>query len=68
MKNWEELKNNLMILGALFLFLAVGIGAFGAHGLEKSLSVKAITTFKTRCNLSVLSWLCPSLYRPMPKF
>jgi uncharacterized membrane protein YgdD (TMEM256/DUF423 family) len=33
--------------GALFLGLAVMLGAFGAHGLEKSLSEKAIATYKT---------------------
>ena len=35
------------LLGSIFLFLAVAFGAFGAHGLEKSLSLKAIQTFKT---------------------
>ena len=47
MKNWNDLKNNWLVAGAAFLFLAVGLGAFGAHGLEKTLSEKAITTFKT---------------------
>lgn len=27
--------------------MAVGLGAFGAHGLEKMLTVKALATFKT---------------------
>jgi len=47
MKSWDDFKNNWLLAGALFLFLAVGLGAFGAHGLEKSLSERAITTFKT---------------------
>ncbi|MBG07852.1 MAG: hypothetical protein CME68_03790 [Halobacteriovoraceae bacterium] len=47
MKNFDGLKNNWMFLGALFLFLAVAIGAFGAHGLTKLLDDKALDTFKT---------------------
>ncbi len=47
MKKINELKNNWLFLGALFLFLAVAIGAFGAHGLTKLLSGKAMATFKT---------------------
>jgi uncharacterized membrane protein YgdD (TMEM256/DUF423 family) len=34
-------------LGVLFLFLAVLFGAFGAHGLSESLSLKQMATFKT---------------------
>ena len=34
-------------LGSVFLFLAVAFGAFGAHGLENQLSLKAIQTYKT---------------------
>ena len=47
MKNTNELNNNWLFLGALFLFLAVALGAFGAHGLTKLLSGKAMATFKT---------------------
>ena len=47
MKNFDGLKNNWMLLGAFFLFLAVAIGAFGAHGLTKLLDEKALATFKT---------------------
>ena len=47
MKNTDGLKNNWLFLGALFLFLAVAIGAFGAHGLTKLVSGKAMATFKT---------------------
>jgi uncharacterized membrane protein YgdD (TMEM256/DUF423 family) len=36
-----------LILGAIFLFLAVGIGAFGAHGLKNIVTGKYIETYKT---------------------
>jgi len=36
-----------LCLGALFLMLAVIFGAFGAHGLSQSLTLKQIATFKT---------------------
>jgi uncharacterized membrane protein YgdD (TMEM256/DUF423 family) len=38
---------NYIFWGVIFLFLAVGLGAFGAHGLEKMLTVKALATYKT---------------------
>lgn len=37
----------IILLGSFFLFLAVAIGAFGAHGLEGALSTKSMATFKT---------------------
>ena len=37
----------IIMLGSFFLFLAVAIGAFGAHGLEGKLAVKSMMTFKT---------------------
>ena len=36
-----------LILSSLFLFLAVLLGAFGAHVLSSSLSEKAMKTFET---------------------
>ncbi|WP_347548350.1 DUF423 domain-containing protein [Pseudalkalibacillus hwajinpoensis] len=36
-----------LIIGALNAALAVGLGAFGAHGLEGRLSAKMLETFKT---------------------
>ncbi len=36
-----------LILGSLFLLLAVAFGAFGAHGLSQSLTLKQMATFKT---------------------
>lgn len=38
---------HFIILGAFFLFLAVALGAFGAHGLQKALDPKNLATFKT---------------------
>lgn len=39
--------NTFLALGALFGLLAVIIGAFGAHGLENSLSANALARYKT---------------------
>ncbi|MDH5580487.1 MAG: DUF423 domain-containing protein [Bdellovibrionales bacterium] len=36
-----------LLAGTLFLFLAVAIGAFGAHGLESRLSEKLLKTYTT---------------------
>lgn len=36
-----------LVLSISLLFLAVGLGAFGSHGLEKIATEKAIKTFKT---------------------
>ena len=41
------MNKQLLIAGSIFGFLAVLIGAFGAHGLEKHLDAEAITTFET---------------------
>ena len=44
----DGLKNKkTFISGFLILALAVILGAFGAHGLEKHLSDKALETYKT---------------------
>jgi len=37
----------IVLMGCFFLFLAVALGAFGAHGLQDALSTKNMTTFKT---------------------
>ncbi len=39
--------NTFLTLGALFGLLAVIIGAFGAHGLENTLTEHAISRYKT---------------------
>ncbi len=36
-----------IFLGAIFGFIAVGAGAFGAHGLSQSLSEKSLAVWKT---------------------
>lgn len=41
------MNKKLKIAGAIFGFLAVAIGAFGAHGLKNVLDVDAIATFET---------------------
>lgn len=38
---------NTIILGAIFMALAVGIGAIGAHALKDSLGPKYLATFYT---------------------
>lgn len=37
----------MLVLGGIFLFFAVLLGAFGAHGLEKSLPANFLKTYKT---------------------
>lgn len=43
----NQLQKKELIIAGSFFALAVALGAFGAHGLEKSLSEKAIATYKT---------------------
>lgn len=45
---WRDDKMKLfLIIGAINAALAVGLGAFGAHGLESRLSERMLDTFKT---------------------
>jgi uncharacterized membrane protein YgdD (TMEM256/DUF423 family) len=37
----------LLLVGGIFGFLAVGLGAFGAHGLKTKLNVEQLATFQT---------------------
>lgn len=41
------MNKRLLFTGSVFGFLGVIIGAFGAHGLEKSLDANALATFET---------------------
>ena len=42
------MKNkNILLFGGITLFLAVLLGAFGAHGLKNILEAKQMITFKT---------------------
>lgn len=41
------MNKQLLLAGSIFGFLGVLIGAFGAHGLEKSLDASAMATFET---------------------
>jgi uncharacterized membrane protein YgdD (TMEM256/DUF423 family) len=40
-------SNIWILIGALFGFLGVALGAFGAHGLSRSLSEKSLSVFQT---------------------
>jgi uncharacterized membrane protein YgdD (TMEM256/DUF423 family) len=40
-------NKRILIIGGTSLFLAVLLGAFGAHGLKSVLEAKAMVTFKT---------------------
>ncbi len=40
-------KNTILVNASIILFLAVALGAFGAHGLEKTLSENSLKTFHT---------------------
>ena len=45
---WRDDEMKLfLIIGAINAALAVGLGAFGAHGLESRLSERMLETFKT---------------------
>jgi len=47
--------NNLIIAaGAFNAFLAVGTGAFAAHGLKEILSVEYLSTFKTAADYQLI--------------
>ncbi len=43
----DQARNRLVVLGALFGFLGVAAGAFGAHWLEGRLDADALATFET---------------------
>jgi uncharacterized membrane protein YgdD (TMEM256/DUF423 family) len=43
----NKIKKNILLCGLFFLFTAVMLGAFGAHGLAKIASEKQISTFQT---------------------
>ncbi len=40
-------SKKILLVGSIFVFLAVLLGAFGAHGLKKILEPQALETFKT---------------------
>lgn len=40
-------QKKMFLIGGISLLLAVLLGAFGAHGLEKTLTEKAIKTYQT---------------------
>lgn len=40
----------MLILGGIMLFLAVALGAFGAHALKERLNESQQKTYQTGCN------------------
>ena len=46
--------NLIIAIGAFNAFLAIGTGAFAAHGLKELLSIEHINTFKTAANYQQL--------------
>ncbi len=45
--NKTEVNKTILITGAILGLLAVLLGAFGAHGLEKIVDAKSVDSFKT---------------------
>lgn len=41
------MKNYWILIGGIFGFLGVALGAFGAHGLKETLSPEMLETFRT---------------------
>ena len=41
------MNKNILILGAVLGAMAIALGAFGAHGLEKLIDLEAQQTFET---------------------
>jgi uncharacterized membrane protein YgdD (TMEM256/DUF423 family) len=41
------MNRTILLTGTVFGLLAIGLGAFGAHGLEKLVDAEAIDTFET---------------------
>ena len=43
----EHVDKNFLLIGSVAAFLAVGLGAFGAHGLRTRLSPEMLAVFET---------------------
>ncbi len=41
------MNKTIFLTGIIFGILAIGLGAFGAHGLEGLITVKSLSTFET---------------------
>lgn len=41
------MSRTFLVLGAINAFLCVGLGAFGAHGLKKTISADMLTVYQT---------------------
>src|SRR4051812_50200894 len=44
---WFAMDKNFLLIGAVAAFLAVALGAFGAHGLRARLSPEMLAVFQT---------------------
>jgi len=43
----KKLRKNIVITTSILIAITIGLGAFGAHGLEKLVSQDALNTFET---------------------
>jgi len=43
----KKLRKNIVITASILIAITIGLGAFGAHGLEKLVSPDALNTFET---------------------
>jgi len=43
----KKLRKNIVITASILIAITIGLGAFGAHGLEKLVSQDALNTFET---------------------
>lgn len=52
--NYQHILLRCLLVATALLFLAVALGAFGAHSLEKSFSIKQIANWHTATNYMVI--------------
>lgn len=43
----NTISKRFLLLGAILMALAVGLGAFGAHGLKKIVTIEMLTVYQT---------------------
>ena len=65
------MSRHFIIIGSINCFLAVALGAFGAHGLKTILSAQALQTYQTGVDYHVFHALgllaIGIIYREFPK-
>ena len=52
------MNRTILLTGTLLGLLAIGLGAFGAHGLEKLVDAEAIDTFETGVKYQMYHGFC----------